>query len=113
METKSLNHESVKGYVYSLWSGRLLIKEAVIIKYQEPSRHVGLSRAKFSDGKYVVVNEEPSQIYNGIVWLPEQSDDIAVEMLIEYQNMQIAKLKEKIGNHEYKIETLKNALKSK
>lgn len=100
----------MEGYVYSLWSGRLLVKKATINEYPADSRNVGLSYARFTDGSYVVVNKDPAKMYNAMVWMEDRSDEIAIGLLIEHEMVQIEKLQEKIGNHNHKIKILNATL---
>ena len=99
-----------EGYVYSLWTGRFSCKKATIKQYPDDSRNRGLSYARFADGTCIEVNISPLLVHNAIVWLEERDDAIAAEILVKYQEQQIAKLQEKILNHKNKIQTLKGGI---
>ena len=99
------------GFVYSLWSGRFQCKKATINNYPTDSRNAGLAYARFLDGGYVEINQSPSQIHNAIVWLEERNDALAADILIQYQEQQIAKIQDKIGNYRHKIQILKDGIK--
>ena len=100
-----------EGYVYSLWTGRFQCRKATIKQYPDDSRNRGLSYARFADGTCIEVNKSPLLVHNAIVWLEEKDDIIAAAILIEYQEQQISKLKEKIENHKNKIQILRGDIK--
>ena len=99
-----------EGYVYSLWTGRFQCKKATIKQYPDDSRNRGLSYARFADGTCIEVNISPLLVYNAIVWLEERDDITAAGILVDYQEQQIAKLQEKISNHQHKIQILKGGI---
>lgn len=110
-----------EGYLYNLWNGKLKEMKGEVFH-----------RDKYSDGQYIfpednyfrVIDENgrriktlccssmPEVIYNKGVWLEKSDPEKAAQILIEYEETQIAKLKLKIENHESIIETLKKELRS-
>ena len=99
-----------KGYVYSLWSGQFLCKEADFVTNPD-SRVENLYGAKTKAGKFMWVSNTPGVVYNAMVWLEDRDDERAVRILIEYQNQQITLLEEKILNHKHKINILAKGVK--
>ena len=53
-----------------------------------------------------MVSNAPGVVYNAMVWLKERDDVLAAGLLVEHESYQIAQLKEKIKNHENKIDIL-------
>lgn len=97
-----------KGYLYSLWTGRFLVKEGVI-KIHEWDK----TTASFMsiDGRRYIVNSEPGVVYNAMIWLEKKTDNLAIELLINYENTRIIQLQGQIENHINKIEIIKNGIK--
>ena len=100
-----------EGYVYSLWTGRFQCRKATIKQYPDDSKNRGFSYARFADGTCIVVHKSPLLVHNAIVWLEERYDVLATVILVEYQEQQISKLKEKIENHKNKIQILSGGIK--
>ena len=88
-------------HLYSLWSGQLRVYEGDV---HERWR---------ADGTFVTTTRnfacsvEPEIVHNAVVWLPEQNESLAKQILIQYHEKEISKLKEKIDNHLNKILILK------
>ena len=90
-------------YLYSLWSGRLVVHPGHVHKgYLNDD--VGRFQSK---NKSFGCSIHPGVMYNSVVWLEERNDDRAKDILIEYEETQITALQEKIDNHLHKIKILK------
>lgn len=100
-EQKQPIHEKV--YLYSLWSGMLKVYEGDI--YSSPWAGQG---SFLSDGKRKGCSLEPKKVHNAMVWIPERDDQLARVILIQYEEMEIKKLQDKIENHLNRINILKD-----
>lgn len=101
-------------FVYSIWSGELRVYEGDmhLIRPSWRSQMLGENLEPrvgiFKNAvKRFECSTNPGVVHNKIVWLPERDDDKARQILIAYEETQIAKLQEKIQNHQAKINTLK------
>ena len=90
-------------YLYSLWRRQFISSECIL----KPSANKEFAYAKDNRNNSIYrVSSSPKTVYNGLIWLEEQDDKYAAELLIAYQNQQISKLETRIGNHKSIIETL-------
>lgn len=102
-EYKLISH----GYLYSMKTG--------ILKVYEGDVYERLNK-KFDNRCIFVVNgtrhnlcdRESGKVFNGLVWLPEKDDNVAIDILIENEKVAINKLRDEIGYHEKRIEVLRN-----
>lgn len=103
----------MKGYLYSIWSGRLRVFEGEVVTVERKYDSYGIRKQSsyflVNAKKKVTCGEEPGVIYNKMVWLTERNDDIGRKLLIEYEEVCIEQLKEKIDNHKYVIKLLNEA----
>lgn len=101
----------IKGYLYSMWSGKLRVHEGYVeeSKYARGRYHFHVTRGG-KPIKRLMCSVEPGVITNATVWLPERDDQKAIDILVQYELEQIEKCKEKIEHHENKIETLKKGI---
>ena len=90
-------------YLYSLWRRHFISSECIL----KPSANKEFVYVKDTrNNSSYRVSSSPETVYNGMIWLEEQDDKYAAELLIAYQNQQIAKLETRIDNHKSIIETL-------
>jgi hypothetical protein len=101
-----------KGYLYSLWSGKLRVHEGQV-GYRDWN---GNGIFKSITGNRFTCSMEPGIVFNAVVWLEEDDKQLACKILISYEKEQIQilqdkimKLQEKIGNHQCKISLLEDA----
>jgi len=90
-------------YLYSLWTGHLKVYNGFIT---ESMRSSGLASFKTKTERYLC-SARPGVIYNGSLWFFEQNIEEAKKLLIEYEELAILSLQEKINNHLNKIKILK------
>lgn len=104
------------GYLYSVWNGKLKEYRGVItyfaeiqgISYIEPERtYFDVLDARGIKVKTYNCASKEGEIHNKVVWLHEPNKQKAAEILIEYEEQQIAKLQMQIENHKELIELLK------
>lgn len=88
-------------YLYSLWSGQVKVYEGDVY---ERWRVDGIFVTKT---KNFTCSTKPEVVSNAVVWLPEPNERLARQILIQYHEKEISKLKEKIDNHINKILILK------
>lgn len=100
---KFVREEINTGYVYSMWSGRLIAYKGTAYT----SIHEGMANFYTESDKKIQCSTEPGTIYNAVIWLTERDDELAKKLLIDYEEKQISKLQEKIDNHRHKIKTIK------
>lgn len=106
---KFVREEINTGYVYSMWSGRLVMYRGTAYT----SIHEGLANFITESGKRLQCSVEPNVVYNAIVWLVERDDEFAKRILIDYEEKQISKLQEKIDNHRHKIRLIEEGVLAK
>ena len=94
-----------RAFAYSLWSGQLKMHEGKV--YKHPRGGAILESNNPRSPRLLNCAREEKEIYNAVVWLSEQDDELAKRILIEYEEIQIEKLQEKIDNHRNKIRILK------
>ena len=95
--------ELENGFLYSLWNGRFMVYEGCVT----PSvfdDNLGNFKTRT---KTINCNIKPKVVYNAVVWLSTRNDELAKQILIEYEEVQIIKLQFKIDNHLTKIKVLK------
>ena len=96
-----------KGYLYSRWRGKFEVFEG----YLEPSRfNDHQARFIYRRGRKDLTmqcSRNPGEVYNSVVWLIERDDEHAKNLFIEYEELVLEELKEKIEKHEQAIEKLK------
>jgi hypothetical protein len=95
-----------EGYLYSLWSGRFKVYHGRV----KPRSRDGICNFITDEGKLFQCNPEPGMFHNALVWLEDNNETLARELLVDHENRQIAKLQEQIDNHLYKIKVLKSGL---
>lgn len=93
-----------RGYIYSIWSGILRKYEGTISGTFDGGK-TSLFIASNNKKRYLC-SIEPEEVYNGMVWLSEENDELAISILVEYEECAIDALKERIDNHRSKINTL-------
>ncbi len=101
----------MNGVVYAILYGELLIKEAEIKDRPSNGLYKHLTFARFKDNGYTMVNWSPGEVYNDAVWLPVRDDRLAVNLLLDYQDDQIAELQKKFENRENNIKMLEECFK--
>lgn len=90
-------------YLYSVWSGEFKCFEGRLI--QSP---IWDNRAVFENRtKVLVCSNECGVMHKGLFWFTDRDDELARRMFIDYEELQIEKLQEKIGNHLIKIKMIK------
>ena len=99
----------MEGFVYFILYGELLIKEAEIKDCSSNGLYKHLAFARFKDNSYTMVNWSPGEVYNDAVWLPVRYDRLAVNLLLDYQDDQIAKLQEQFENRKNNIKMLEES----
>jgi ribosomal protein L24 len=92
-------------YLYSLRMGELKVYEG------EVRKTVNLDGIFITETGNIACSSEPRDVYNGVVWLPEKHDNLAKSILIQYEEAEIAILKEKIEYHSNIIRNLKGEIK--
>lgn len=93
----------ITGWIYSLWSGVFRTYEGYIqasIPHSDQGRFITANRSFQCSIHHGVV-------FNAVVWLSERDDDLARELLVTNELHNIDKLREKIENHQSKINILK------
>jgi len=109
MEDHILLHETA--YLYSLWNdGFLAIKEGSVGKYGHTDcfgQPIHDAYFSFRTRGYRQIQDTPGVVYNATVWLVERDDQLAKNILLEYENQMISLLEEKIENHRRKVSILK------
>lgn len=96
-----------KGYVYSLWTGQLKVEEGDVYNSIYDER---LASFITKNKKKYQCALNPGIIYNGIVWLLERDDNLARQIMIDYEEGMILKLEDKISNHRHKITMMSSYL---
>lgn len=95
------NREAVNGVLYSIWNGSVRVYEGEAIVIDEER---GIFKSK---SKRFTCHAEPGKIYNAVVWLKEQDDERAVQLLIDYNYTQLDLTYEKVYNYQNKIQMLR------
>ena len=95
------NREAVNGFLYSIWNGTVKAYEGEI-KVIDEERGIFKSTTK-----RFTCHAEPEKIYNAVVWLKEQDDERAVQLLIDYNYTQLDLVYEKVDNYKNKIQMLR------
>ena len=95
------NREAVNGFLYCIWNGSVRVYEGEVIVIDEER---GIFKSKI---KRFTCHAEPEKIYNAVVWLKEQDDERAVQLLIDYNYTQLYLACEKVANYENKIQMLR------
>lgn len=116
--------EIAKGYLYNLWNGKLKEYRGAVLHKDEINR--GFGKAILPEVNYFMVHDEhgkvvkklccsgvEGEIHNKGVWLTESDKSKAAEILIRYEEDQIAKLKFAIKNHEELIESLRREMEAR
>lgn len=100
-------------YLYSIWSGKLVVREGYV-------RHTSCLKTTEKDLGYFIIlknNEKraqsikPGVVYNGMVWLTENDPNKAIDLLIADKQFKINGLQDKIDNLLGDIELLNNRRK--
>lgn len=86
-------------YLYSIWSGKLVVREGYV-------RHTSCLNRSEKLGYFIILkNDEkrsqsikPGVVYNGMVWLTENDPNKAIELLISDKQFKIDDLRDKIDN---------------
>jgi hypothetical protein len=91
-----------KAYLYQLQKGILNIYEGNV--YATLNGYDGVFKTK---NKNIACSSQPKLVFNSTVWIPEINDDLARELLIQYEEYEISLLENLIKNHRMKIEVLK------
>lgn len=94
-------------YIYSMWSGELEVYNGKVETKRPDKPNMGVF---VGEGKIFTCSNDPSQVYNAVVWLPERDDELAKSYLIDYEECQIAILSRKIRHHQDKIKRIKRGL---
>lgn len=110
------------GYLYSPWNGTL--REFAGEIHHRDELRAEYDRLAVPERTYFIVKDERGRtikkfdcaadegyIHNKTVWLREPDKRKAADILIEYEKIQISKLRWQIENHECLIETLKDIAK--
>ena len=95
------NREAVNGFLYSIWNGSVKVYKGEAIVIDEKR---GIFKSK---SKRFTCHAEPGKIYNVVVWLKEQDDERAVQLLIDHNYTQLYLACEKVTNYGNKIKTLR------
>ena len=95
------NREAVNGFLYSIWNGSVKAYEGEVIVIDEER---GIFKSKTTR---FTCHAEPGKINNAVVWLKEQDDDRAVQLLIDYNYTQLDLAYEKVDNYKNKIQMLR------
>ena len=89
-----------KAYLYSIWTGKLVVREGYV-------RHTSCLKTSDKELGYFVIlknNEKrtqsikPGTVYNGMVWLTENNSNKAIDLLISDKQSKIDDLQSKINN---------------
>lgn len=108
-ETKITN-----AVLYSIWKGRFdrYEGEAVVTNYTyDDGRPPRVYTQFLQNGKRIFTCGAQSGIaYNKTVWLEERNDELARQVLIEYEKARIDSLQKKISGHKLIITMLEEAL---
>ena len=83
----------MKGFMYSLWSGQLLVYEGEVVKTVSMDDDLGRFDGKT---KSFMCSIRPGVVCNSVVWLDERDDEKAKIILINYEEFQISILREKL-----------------
>lgn len=99
---KKIEWFTLNAWVYSLWSGRFTTLQADI--YMSNDR----THCHFATGttRHGICASESEVFYNGVIWLPMRNDQKARNLFVQYELDCINALREKIKNHEQKINLL-------
>lgn len=97
--------DKIHGFLYSMWPGYLNVTEGEILHISKYTYFI-----RENDTKKICCHSEPEKIYNGLLWLEERDDEKAINLLIEYHEREVKKLKEKINSHLEKIIQLQGRL---
>lgn len=105
-----LKEINIKGYIYSMWSGKLVVHEGYVLpsKNGRPGRFYRYRGDKLLGS--IMCDNEPGVIVNSAVWFEERDDKKAIDMLIQYELDQIESCEVRIENHKAKIQMLKKAV---
>ena len=96
------NREAVNGFLYSIWNGSVKVYKGEAIVIDEKR---GIFKSK---SKRFTCHAEPGEIYNAVVWLEERNDEIAIQLLIDYNYQQLDSAYEKVDNYKDKIQMLRS-----
>ena len=110
-----------EGYLYNLWNGKLKEYRGKVLHKEKYKDSYG--RYISPEVNYFMVHDEHNRIVKKLccsavegeicnkgLWLSESNKSKASEILIQYEEEQIAKLKFQIENHEELIESLKKEM---
>lgn len=95
-------------YLYSIWSGKLVVREGCV-------RHTSCLKTTEKDLGYFIIRKnnekraqsiKPGVVYNGMVWLTENNLNKAIELLISDKQIKIDDLRSKMDNLLADIELL-------
>ena len=111
-----------EGYLYNLWNGKLKEYRGEVLHKEKYEDSYG--RYISPEVNYFMVHDEHNRIVKKLccsavegeicnkgLWLSESNKSKAAEILIQYEEEQIAKLKFQIENHEELIESLRKEMK--
>ena len=109
------------GYLYNLWNGKLKEYRGEVLHKKKYEDSYG--RYISPEVNYFMVHDEDNRIVKKLccsavegeicnkgLWLSESNKSKAAEILIQYEEEQIAKLKFQIENHEELIESLRKEI---
>lgn len=94
-------------YLYSTWCGVLSVEEGSVKTFNGETNY-GVFCS--NNDKTLLCHIEPEKVYNAMVWLPERNDQKAIDILVQYYEKEINKLKEKIELKQIKIEILRKGV---
>lgn len=92
-------------YLYILKRGVLNIYEGDV--YKTWNDYQGVFK---TNNKNIACYSKPNFVVNGIVWLLEINDDLAIDLLIKYEEAEISMLERRIEINRIKIKALKGEI---
>lgn len=106
-----------EAYLYSPWNGKIKVYKGEVWHREESrdwytiyyeSTHFRMLDKHGKIMKRFQCSPTEGEVHNKVVWLSEPDMNKAAQILIEYEELQIAKLEEKIENHKQLIEIYKD-----
>ena len=89
-------------WLYSIWSGKFRCYLGDVYQHGRDKATASF-RTKKPIQKHFLCSSDDETIYNGVVWLREKDDLLALEYLITNEENAIDALREKIDNHQHKM----------